>query len=285
MKSTGFNPDQLVARGVFDSLAEADAVLCDFDDARPGSTVIGVSWLQGFRFQVPISRVAALACREPSVMGGFTPAGRPECLPNDLPQGEIGRAANLAGYNKADADRPKDWVGSPNKPLMRKVNGSCDSRPLQGIACQNFDSLSPVALDRESNTSDPRRFTTGAPEQEPISAGDRALLQSASPSGTSLAPTPADSDCPWCAMERAAAGQGAAPTDGFVSRTRCARHAPVEVMERPTTAPQPAVVRDALPMAPAAALLFRGSAGADPFHPKLNPNAGVVPAYPKGRWS
>jgi hypothetical protein len=263
MKWQGFNPGRLVARGVFASIDEADRIMCELDDARPTAKVIAVSWQMGFDFAVQVKGSKFQV----------------------LPQGEIGWAANLAGYNKADADRPKDRVGSPNKPLMRMVSGSCVSRPLQGIACQNFDSLSPVALDRGSNTSDPRRFTTGAPEQEPISAGDRAFLQSASPSGTSLAPTPAISDCPWCAMERAAAGQGAAPTDGFVSRTRCARHAPVEVMERPTTAPQPAVARDALPMAPAAALLFRGSAGAEPFHPVLNPNAGVRPAFPKGRWT
>lgn len=182
-----------------------------------------------------------------------------------LPQGEIGWAANLAGYNKADADRPKDRVGSPNKPLMRKVNGSCDSRPLQGIACQNFESLSPVALDRGSNTSAPCRLMTGAPEQEPLSppisvesqidgqrwpaaeqrdkanamtlthqnkraetfggelfsAGGGAFLQPASPSGTSLAPAPADSSLRMVCMDCGAELPGSNPQGARTSHGLC----------------------------------------------------------------
>lgn len=182
MKSPGFNPAQLVARGVFDSLEEADAVLCDFDDARPGATVVAVSWLQGFKFQVPI-----------------------------LPQGEIGRAANLAGYNKADADRPKDWVGSPNKPLMRKVNGACVSRPLQGIACQNLPSACAVGA-----VGLPNRL--GSAVEAGSGPGNKSQRS------PELLPESASVLCPWCAVERSLSGQGSAPRTGFVAVARCDRH-------------------------------------------------------------
>ena len=53
------------------------------------------------------------------------------------PTGEVCETANRGGYNTADADRPKDWVESPNKPLMRRVK-DIKSRLLQGIASTNF---------------------------------------------------------------------------------------------------------------------------------------------------
>lgn len=359
----GFDAQALVNRGVFDSLAAADAALYRLDDARREPWIMSVSWQQGMLFRVPIQFMQGsrgLAETHNLSLVGATPAPAPI-----LPQGEIGWAANLAGYNEADADRPKDRVGSPNKPLMRKVNGSCDSRPLQGIACQNFECLSPVALDRGSKTSAPCRLTTGAPEQEPISAGGGSFLQRVSPSPTSLAPAPVDSlsrvatgsnaveskvtkvrsgeptnmggllaagmpdrmpslsrslvrsgsaavvshplqdgtavaecsagkqleiacqsnsFCPWCAIE--SPGHGAAPRAGFVSAYRCARHAPnPEPAGTPVQCPQPTTVRDALSHAPAVVLRSRVSPDAAPFHPRLNPNAGVVPAFPKGRWS
>lgn len=195
MKYRGFNPQQLVNRGVFDSLEEADRVLCELDEARKSPRVISVSWLEGFKFQVPMQ-------------GGRGP----------------GRAHNASGAGATPAPAPN------------------------------------------------------------LSAGGGSFLQRGSPTPTSLAAAPAGSDCPWCAVERANQGHGTAPTAPFVSRTRCARHAPAG-MEQPAKAPNPAGVRDALPMAPAPALPFPGSTNAEPFHPVLNPNAGVRPAYPKGRWS
>lgn len=203
MKLQGFNPAALVARGVFDSLEEADRVLCALDDARPGARIIAVSWQEGFGFMVQVQGSKF------SMQGGRG----------------LGESHNLAGAGATPAPAPT------------------------------------------------------------LSAGSGSFLQSASPSRTSLAPAPADSDCPWCAIERAKQGHGSAPMAPFVPRTRCARHAPVEAAKPSTNAPHPAVARDASPLAPAAALLFPGSAGAEPFHPKLNPHAGVRPAYPKGRWS
>jgi hypothetical protein len=46
----GFNPDQLVARGVFDSLAKLDSVMCELDDARPGPTLTRLGWGHGMDF-------------------------------------------------------------------------------------------------------------------------------------------------------------------------------------------------------------------------------------------
>ncbi len=45
-----------------------------------------------------------------------------------------------------------------------------------------------------------------------------------------LLPADASVLCPWCAIERAMSGQGAAPRTGFVPVARCARH----VNESPT---------------------------------------------------
>jgi len=52
----GWNPQQLVNRGVFDSLEEADAVLCRLDEARSRATITPESWRRGMAFDVPISR-------------------------------------------------------------------------------------------------------------------------------------------------------------------------------------------------------------------------------------
>ena len=214
MNRRGFNPAELVERGVFDSLEEADRVLCALDDARPGPQVIAVSWLEGFKFQVSISagRGAVLQSASPSRTS----------LP--IVPADPFSAARVSGGAAAGQRFPVSAVEA-------------------GSGVENISQRSPELL-----------------------------------------PEPA-SVCPWCAVERAMSGQGSAATAPFVSRTRCARHAPVEAMERPTTPPQQAVARDASPLAPAAALLFPGSAGAEPFHPVLNPNAGVRPAYPKGRWT
>lgn len=46
----GFNPQQLVARGVFDSLEELDRVMCELDDVRPGPQVSRGGWLEGMDF-------------------------------------------------------------------------------------------------------------------------------------------------------------------------------------------------------------------------------------------
>jgi hypothetical protein len=47
MNMAGFNPQQLVARGVFASLEEFERAMCELDDARPGPQVIRTSWAAG----------------------------------------------------------------------------------------------------------------------------------------------------------------------------------------------------------------------------------------------
>lgn len=42
----------------------------------------------------------------------------------ELPQGEVCETANRSGHNMAGADRPKDRVELPNKPLMRRVKAN-----------------------------------------------------------------------------------------------------------------------------------------------------------------
>ncbi len=197
----GFNPQQLVARGVCASLEEADAVLCDCDDARPGPTVLGVSWMQGFGFTVQVTG-SKLNFPAACAVG----VGRPATSPSGVATARTAEAGS-------------------------------------GVV----------------NTS--RR----SPELLPESA---SVL------------------CPWCAIERARSGQGSAPRTGFVSVVRCDRHSaepPAAFLASPQS-PQSTGVRDATLHAPAPVLPLRGAAGAEPFHPTLNPNAGVVPAFPKGRW-
>lgn len=281
-KRNGFNDAQLVARGVVDSLEELDRVLCELDDARREPRVIAVAWQEGFHFQVPMRGSRGPSEPHKLASAGATPAPAP-----NLPQREVGETPNLRGYNMGGANRPKDWAGSGNKPLMRSLTANV-CRPLKGIAPQNLWQSPPVS-GAESNTTDPRELTAPVLPLN-FSAGGGAVLQSAAPSRTYSPPAPADTVsvvCPWCALERAYQGQGPAPRTGYgYARVKsCARHSPVEVLEHPTIAPQQAVARDASPQAPAAALLLPGSAGAEPFHPVLNPNAGVRPAYPKGRWS
>lgn len=50
----GFAVEALVARGVFDSLAELDAVMCELDDRRPGARVLACSWDAGMEFRKPV---------------------------------------------------------------------------------------------------------------------------------------------------------------------------------------------------------------------------------------
>jgi hypothetical protein len=46
----GFNPEQLVARGVFDSLEELDRVMCELDDVLAAPRVSRVGWSRGMDF-------------------------------------------------------------------------------------------------------------------------------------------------------------------------------------------------------------------------------------------
>ena len=47
---TGFNPDALVDRGVFDSLDELDRVMCELDDVLAAPRVSRVGWSRGMDF-------------------------------------------------------------------------------------------------------------------------------------------------------------------------------------------------------------------------------------------
>lgn len=75
------------------------------------------------------------AARSSSRPGADAPVA-PEHF-SGLPQREVCETANHRGHNMADADRPKDWAESPNKPLMRKVTGN-ETRLLDGMAPVNF---------------------------------------------------------------------------------------------------------------------------------------------------
>ena len=76
----GFNPRELVARGVFDSLTELDAVMCELDDVRPGPTVTRQGWSNGMDFVVGVSRLTEAEPRNAGsnlvarAQGGVTPA-------------------------------------------------------------------------------------------------------------------------------------------------------------------------------------------------------------------
>ena len=143
MKSRSWNPEALVARGVFDSLDELDRVRCELDDARPGPRIIAASWVD-FEF-VPRVR---------------HDAGRAETFPFGM------------GYAQPVA---------------------------AGSGCATSSQRSPEAV-----------------------AEPAAVL------------------CPWCALERAMQGHGAAPRTGFVSVARCARHCSETSagMEQPATTPK-----------------------------------------------
>lgn len=215
----GFDAQMLVKRGVFDSLEEADAILCRLEDARTRSVIVASSWQLGLGFTVPItgvkfSRVAGTRNSELTNIGGLLAAGMPDRMP------------------------------SLSRSLVRSGSAAVVSHPLQdGTAVAECSAGKQLEIACQSN-----------------------------------------SFCPWCAIE--SPGHGAAPRAGFVSAYRCARHAPnPEPAGTPVQCPQPITARDALSHAPAVVLRLPVSRDAAPFHPKLNPNAGVVPAFPKGRWS
>lgn len=196
MNHSGFNPQQLVARGVFDSVEEADAVLCRLDEARARATITPESWRRGMAFDVPIS-----------AGGGF------KLQPGSSTRSSLAPAP----------------AGSFSRSLVRS-GGSAE--------------------------------------------GSLSFPPSARGVGETLSTLPAPSICPWCAIERALNGQGAAPRTGFVAVARCARHA--------SESSAPAVQSASMPHnspAVAPALSHAATAG----FPQSNPNAGVVQAFPKGR--
>lgn len=57
MNFSGFQPDQLVARGVFDSREGLDRVMCELDDVRPGPVVTRLGWGLGMISMVGASRL------------------------------------------------------------------------------------------------------------------------------------------------------------------------------------------------------------------------------------
>jgi hypothetical protein len=172
----GFNPQQLVKRGVFDSIEQADAVLCDWETARSRASITPDSWRRGMALDVPISR---------RLVASGSVAGRSYPLQDGLPAAE------------------------------------CSPTHQQAITCGSVDSI-----------------------------------------------------CPWCVIERAAQGQGAAPRTGFVAVARCGRHSAESSALLAPTSPTPPGAGHAL-----------SHATASGFPSNPNPNAGVVQAFPKGRWS
>ena len=91
----GFNPQQLVARGVFDSVEELDRVMCELDDARREPRIIACAWREGFDFTVPRVRSGAGAAATSPFGNGYaapveasagvvnTSRRSPELLPAD----------------------------------------------------------------------------------------------------------------------------------------------------------------------------------------------------------
>lgn len=138
----GFNPEHLVARGVFDSLEEADRVLCELDDARREARIIAVAWLEGMNFKLRVGELRVERMNLPAACA--VGAGRPGISPS----------------------------------------GMATARTVDAVP------------GRESESQ-------RSPESD---AGAASVL------------------CPWCAIERAMQGQGAAPRTGFVSVARCERH-------------------------------------------------------------
>ena len=110
-----------------------------------------------------------------------------------------------------------------------------------------------------------RRMSAGEVSPELFTAAARGSADSVVSAGPVL--------CPWCALERAYQGHGSAPRTGFVSVARCARHAATSALLAPQSNTPP-VVRPAISHAATAGF---------PSNP--NPNAGVVQAFPTGRWS
>jgi len=117
---------------------------------------------------------------------------------------------------------------------------------MSRLELQALDALC-CALDEERPRS---AITASAWDLGMVSAGRRPSCKA-----NGIAPvSTAQPLCVWCALERAIRGEAAPRINGDVWLQPCARHEE-RVEARPATNPVP------------------------------NPNAGIVPAYPKGRWS
>lgn len=277
----GFNPQQLVARGVFDSREEFDRVMLELDEARREPRVIACAWLEGMRFETRIDTDSH----------GFS----------ELPHTRKGVAATVKGGDNEkgislhalteDAAQVRTFAGK----------GEIATRPTSKTAASKHRLTRPGAAKTGYEVADDScrvPLPTNLPAACAVGAGPINRFEhrtvDAVPGRESESQRSPESDagaasvlCPWCAIERAMNGQGAAPRTGFVSVARCARHAaePPAPSLAASNPHKPAGARDAFILAPVSALQSLRSADAGPFHPTTNPNAGVRLAYPKGRWS
>jgi hypothetical protein len=109
------------------------------------------------------------------------------------------------------------------------------------------------------------------------------FLQRPSHRPTSLADSPVIPLCPWCAWERAANGHGSAARANQCVRVQsCARHS-----ELGSGAGERGPGRNVNALGQSVAIepaQTRCGSDAPPVACSPNPNAGVVPAYPGGRW-
>ena len=125
----------------------------------------------------------------------------------------------------------------------------------QGKAVSSVPSLSGASLAASPGLNNARVIACASPVATPP-----AVSSSGQPAANSFPPdvrVPAGGVvCVWCALERMLSGQGSAPRiNGDVRTGSCPRHA-----ERPDGSVELA-------------------------RPAVNPNAGVVACFPKGRWS
>lgn len=282
----GFNPDQLVARGVFDSVEELDRVMLELDEARKEPRVISCAWLEGMGFQpridtdshgfseLPHTRKGVAA----TAKGGDNEKGISlHALTEDAAQ-----VRTFAGQGEI-ATRPTSKTAA-SKHRLTRPGAAKTGYEVADDSCRvplptNLPAACAVGAGRAGNDS-----PSGLAAARVAEAGSG--VANTSRRSPELLSEPASVLCPWCAVERAMSGQGTAARTGFVSVERCHRHSaePPALTVAAPKSPMTAGARDAFFLAPAAALQSLRSADAGPFHPTTNPNAGVVPAYPKGRW-
>ncbi len=148
----------------------------------------------------------------------------------------------------------------------------------------DLDELDRFCLELEDERRAPVITATawglGFTQQSILTGGP--FLQRPSPRPTSLADSPVTL-CPWCAWERAASGHGpAARANQCVRVQSCARHS-----ELGSGAGERGPGRNVDALGQSVAIepaQTRCGSDAPPVACSPNPNAGVVPAYPGGRW-
>lgn len=177
--------------------------------------------------------------------------------------------ALVVSFDELDSQRWAVVIRGTQLLISQGGRGPVESHKLDPAGATPAPAPNPQRLEPVGSVLQPLA-APGRPKGVGVPAGQSFLQPGPSPR-TSLATVPAKLFCVWCHMEGNHQGHGPAPRiTGDMVLHSCADHAGPSSSEAVPCSPPP----QSPPVGPEARPA-----------PPLNPNAGAVAAFPKGRWS